>query len=58
MNQCEGPLIWYEVELEDEEGAQYVGVILECACGYILTSGCFFDEAHQQTPILREGLAA
>lgn len=51
MNEpCEGPLIWYDVESG--------GAVLECVCGYIIVSGSFNDEAHTQTPIMREGLRA
>lgn len=53
---CEGPMIWFEVDLIDSEGEKYVGVILECKCGQITLSGSYFDEEHQSTPIMREGV--
>ncbi|MFJ1539194.1 hypothetical protein ACIODS_11695 [Micromonospora chalcea] len=33
--------------------------ILECSvCGYVIVAGNFNDEAHAETPFIREGLAA
>lgn len=52
---CEGPLIWFGVGAPDEDAA-----ILECAamsCGYLIVSGNWNDQAHAETPMLREGLA-
>lgn len=47
---CEGPLVWFDVN----DG----GAVLECAaCGYVIVSGNFHDQAHAYTPIMREGLA-
>lgn len=46
---CEGPMIWFETE---------DGAILECPCGYVVTTGNFNDDAHAETPVLREGLAS
>jgi hypothetical protein len=49
---CDGPLVWFDVEGDPP------AAVLECAaCGYILTSGNFHDEAHAETPMLREGMA-
>lgn len=53
---CPGPLIWYDVP---SDGPWYPAAILECArCPYLIVSGNFSDEAHGETPILREGLVA
>lgn len=47
---CAGPLIWFDVE--------DCGAILECAtCEYVIVTGNFHDEAHTETPLLREGMA-
>lgn len=47
---CAGPLIWY-----DAPG----GAVLECVCcGYLIVAGSLLDDAHTDTPLLREGLAA
>ena len=46
---CEGPLIWYDVPPDS--------AILECPCGYVIVAGNFNDEAHANTPFIREGLA-
>lgn len=47
---CEGPLVWHDTE--DSHA------ILECAtCDYIIVTTNPNDERHQNTPILRGGLA-
>lgn len=51
MSGCAGPLIWYDAG---------DSAILECArpeCGYVIVSGTFNDDRHNDTPLLREGLA-
>jgi hypothetical protein len=55
--QCPGPLIWRDVGLS-EDG---LGAVLECAapdCGYFMATGSPYDQAHRETPLLREGLTA
>ena len=43
---CPGPLVWFDVE----DG----GALLECnTCGYVLSTGNYNDQAHQETPLLR-----
>jgi len=45
---CPGPLVWFDVDSDPR------GAIVECnACGYVLTTGNFHDQAHQETPLLR-----
>lgn len=54
---CPGPLVWFTVPKRGEH-VEWAG-ILECsACGYVIVSGNFNDEAHAETPFIREGLAA
>lgn len=61
---CPGPLIWwYDVFPSPAEAAAggLPAAILECAlcdCGYLIVTGNLHDEAHAETPLLREGLAA
>jgi len=52
--ECPGPLVWFDVGSSSDDAA----AVLECAaCGYIVATGNFHDPAHQQTPLLKEGLA-
>lgn len=45
-----GPLVWFDAPPE--------AAILKCAsCDYIIVTGSFHDGRHQDTPLLREGLA-
>lgn len=49
---CEGPLVWFDVAASGHEST--AAAILECAtCDYVITTGNFNDEAHQDTPLLR-----
>lgn len=48
MTECAGPLIWFGVGEPEEDAA-----ILECPCGYVVTTGNFNDEAHAHAPVLR-----
>jgi hypothetical protein len=55
---CPGPLIWYETTMKCICPNEHPAAILHCtACGYIVCSGGFNDEAHADTEIMREGLA-
>lgn len=50
---CGGPLVWFDAGPEPQDGA-----IVECAsCDYVATTGNFHDDAHAQTPVMKEGLA-
>lgn len=49
---CPGPLVWFE------SATVPVSAVLECAsCDYVVTTGNFHDEAHENTPLMREGMA-
>lgn len=53
---CPGPLIWFPAGPDDNAGA-----VLECAaagCTYLVATGWWNDQAHAETPLLREGLAS
>lgn len=56
VSACPGPLIWYSVP--DNDGHEdAAGAVLECAtCPYVIVAGSFNDDAHTDTPLLREGL--
>lgn len=46
---CPGPLVWFDVPPD--------AAILECsACGYVIITGSYHDEAHALTPLMKEGL--
>ncbi|MFI7073466.1 hypothetical protein [Micromonospora sediminicola] len=48
---CEGPLVWFDAPPDS--------AVLECSvCGYVVVAGNFHDEAHADTPLIREGLTA
>ena len=52
VSTCSGPLIWFDIDSDPPSA------VLECAtCGYVVTTGNFHDEAHADTPLLREGIA-
>lgn len=55
LRPCPGPLVWFDVGLYDGAGCDCgFGAVLECAtCGAVMTTGNFFDRAHQDTDILR-----
>lgn len=58
--ECEGPLIWYSVE-DVIPGVIDCAGILRCnqpECGYIIVTTNLHDQAHANTPVLPEGLAA
>ncbi len=54
---CPGPLVWF-----DSPGGHHPdrpAAILECAsCTYIVIAPGFHNQAHSQTPLMREGMAA
>jgi hypothetical protein len=53
---CPGPLVWFSALAANQEES---GAVLECGtCGYIIATGSFNDEAHAETPVLREGVGA
>lgn len=59
---CGGPLVWFDTTLtvhcRDCGNAHGTAAVLACAaCGYLVTTGNFHDEAHANTPIMREGYA-
>lgn len=48
---CPGPVIWFDVDGTD---ADPPAAVLECAaCDYLIASGGFNDDAHNNTPLLR-----
>ena len=53
---CPGPLVWFEAGETDCHacgGTAYMSVA-ECAtCGYIVTTGNYHDNAHEDTPLTR-----
>lgn len=58
---CDGPLIWFDAgkrACPDCGGHTENMAVLECAaCGYIVTTGNFHNDAHADTPVMREGYA-
>lgn len=56
---CPGPLIWYETSMPCTCTNDHPAAILLCAtCGYIVITGGWNDDAHKDTEVMREGLAA
>lgn len=52
---CPGPLFWFDIAGDDDHDP---AAVLECAaCGYVVTTGNLHDDAHADTPLLREGIA-
>lgn len=47
---CEGPLVWFDVAAGPGEEA---AAVLECPCGYVVTTGNIMDQQHRYTPLLR-----
>lgn len=57
---CKGPLVWFDAGHTTcpDCGDHSTAAVLECAaCGYIAMTGNWHDDAHTNTPIMREGYA-
>lgn len=57
---CDGPLVWFDAGTAacPDCGDESQAAVLECAaCGYVVTTGNWHDDAHQSTPVMREGMA-
>lgn len=57
---CGGPLIWFDAPntVCRDCGDESQAAVLECAaCGYVVTTGNWHDDAHANTPVMREGYA-
>lgn len=51
VEECPGPLVWFDVEAGPPRGER--AAVLECRCEHLTVTGNCNEAAHAHTPILR-----